>query len=495
MFTKTRRLVRSAVAAVGVLALTAMGVTAAQAETQIDPNHKGSITVHALNLKEGATAIDPTGKELTEVPESTPVQGAVFSLQKSTLNRLDNADFAKAKDLTPLNFGATDNAFGTNGTMTSDATGADGKVTFGNLDPGIYLLKQTVTPKGTTGIAPAIVAIPMTDPESNGTDYLYDVHVYPKSKTLENISKTNITDENTPVVQGSKMQFRVDTPIPSLAQAAEGTEAEKFTKFEVVDTPSGALQTDGENGKVLKVQVVTEKDTAAGQDAVTLEAGDYNFTNTDAHKATVSLTDSGLAKVQAAQGKFLRVEFEMTVVGNPADGIGNSATANIETDRGNTFTPTTPDDPENPVVKAQDITINKTDQDGKALQNAKFSIYKCDANNKATGNAIKVTTDGASEWTTDADGKATIGKVITGSKVCIVETQAPAGYEKLASPVVHTVDMDNAKNTVDIQNVSSDSIRQHLPLTGGAGIALFLLIGAGLLGGAYYYARKQREQA
>ncbi|WIK63900.1 SpaH/EbpB family LPXTG-anchored major pilin [Gleimia hominis] len=495
MFTKTRKLVRSAVAAVGVLALTAMGVTAAQADTQIDPDHKGSITVHALNLKEGADPIDPTGAEVTDLPESTPVKGAVFSLQKSTLNRLDNADFAKAQQLTPLSFGDTDASFGTNGTMTSAPTGDNGQVKFDNLEPGIYLLKQTVTPKGTTGIAPAVVAIPMTDPSSGGTNYLYDVHVYPKSKTLDNISKTNITDENTPVVQGSKMQFRVDTPIPSLAQAAEGTEAEKFTKFEVVDTPSDALQTDGDNGKVLKVQVVSAKDAEAGNDAITLDDADYTFTHAEATNATVALTETGLAKVQNAQGKFLRVEFEMTVVGDPANGINNTATANIETDRGNTFTPTTPDDPDNPVVKAQDITINKTGQDQKPLAGAKFSIYKCDADGKATGDPIAPKTGGDTVWTTDDAGKAVIGKVITGSKVCIVETQAPEGYEKLASPVVHTVDMDAAKNTVNIENVSSDSIRQHLPLTGGAGIALFLLIGAGLLGGAYYYARKQREQA
>ena len=49
---------------------------------------------------------------------------------------------------------------------------------------------------------------------------------------------------------------------------------------------------------------------------------------------------------------------------------------------------------------------------------------------------------------------------------------------------------------VDYQNtLKSSDILSKLPLTGGAGIALFLIVAAGLLGGAYYYARRNRVRA
>ena len=88
--------------------------------------------------------------------------------------------------------------------------------------------------------------------------------------------------------------------------------------------------------------------------------------------------------------------------------------------------------------------------------------------------------------------------------MCIKQTKAPTGYELGNKIVKVEFDKDTVKNAADKKQpvevtyentLKSSDILSKLPLTGGAGIALFLIVAAGLLGGAYYYARRNRVRA
>ncbi|MDE6186404.1 MAG: SpaH/EbpB family LPXTG-anchored major pilin, partial [Lachnospiraceae bacterium] len=86
-------------------------------------------------------------------------------------------------------------------TATTDENGA---ASFGNLDLGIYLVVETNSPASVYKAAdPFLVAVPMT---ANGTEWLYDVHVYPKNEvgssgeiSLYKVGKISGTTQTTPL--------------------------------------------------------------------------------------------------------------------------------------------------------------------------------------------------------------------------------------------------------------------------------------------------------
>ena len=80
-----------------------------------------------------------------------------------------------------------------------------------------------------------------------------------------------------------------------------------------------------------------------------------------------------------------------------------------------------------------------------------------------------------------------------------MQTKAPDGYQQLAGPQTFvfdatTVNAASGKTvTVTVTNTSTSSITGLLPNTGGMGIALFVVLGLVLLGGAAVYMHRQRS--
>ena len=109
-------------------------------------------------------------------------------------------------------------------------TDASGKATFSNLPIGLYLVEETAAPdKVTSRTAPFLVSIPMTN--STGTDWLYNVHAYPKnatslgSITLKKVSKVPGSSTTTPVA-GASFRLEKETPTnvwDTVTQNTEGT--------------------------------------------------------------------------------------------------------------------------------------------------------------------------------------------------------------------------------------------------------------------------------
>lgn len=232
---KAKRFLTGLLSAALALSLCAMPAMAENSETTTPPpanpvwtETEGSITIHKYewNRKPGDPATGrededqlPSEKdgENTKIPN--PLVGAEF-----TIYQVHDADWlskyysgaanAEEEEQYKTAFKATTYYTGSNGTYTLNdtyptygpkKTDADGKVQFGKatvkgengndtkeagIPLGLYLVIETKTPdQVTTPCQPFLVSVPMTVKENDKdskyvpTEWLYDVHVYPKNET------------------------------------------------------------------------------------------------------------------------------------------------------------------------------------------------------------------------------------------------------------------------------------------------------------------------
>lgn len=151
----------------------------------------GSITIHKYT--EGTdTGTAASGKEdASQVPAgAVPIKDVGFTIYKVK----DATKLADYYSTTPASLpAATDYYTGTGKNVQVNAdvaalkvgnevlTNADGVAEFTNLDLGLYLVVETTSPAIVTGPCdPFLISVPMT---TDGDDWLYNVHVYPKNST------------------------------------------------------------------------------------------------------------------------------------------------------------------------------------------------------------------------------------------------------------------------------------------------------------------------
>lgn len=142
-------------------------VSAAPVDPPVDFDKKGSITVHKYSY-EGDEAVDGTGLDGQVVPTSaTPLPGTVYEIQQThelvegTTNHEELVELA------------------TPGAAVQGTTDANGEFTFGDLELGRYTLKEISAPGHLTDTRTYYIDVPLT--VTDGTQLLYDVHVYPKN--------------------------------------------------------------------------------------------------------------------------------------------------------------------------------------------------------------------------------------------------------------------------------------------------------------------------
>lgn len=182
----------------GAMLLGSMSVSAFAADTTASKTPvfdttktTGSITIHKYT--EGtATGTAASGKEdASQVPAgAVPIKDVGFTIYKVK----DATKLADYYSTTPASLpAATDYYTGTGKNVQVNAdvaalkvgnevlTNADGVAEFTNLDLGLYLVVETTSPAIVTGPCdPFLISVPMT---TDGDDWLYNVHVYPKNST------------------------------------------------------------------------------------------------------------------------------------------------------------------------------------------------------------------------------------------------------------------------------------------------------------------------
>ena len=470
-----------ATGAVALLGAAGMLNAPAASAAPIDGSATGSITVHALTMPTTGGAQTATGMVQTPPSGADPITGAAFKLEKSTIDITTNKGYSDALALTAGDFGTLDPHF----TTQNGTTEANGAYEFQGLKPGVYRLTQTAAPAGKTLMAPAVVFVPMTNP-TNTSEWVYDIHVYPKNGDAGKITKTDITTAGTPIAVGSTMTWQMDVPIKDIA--------DKYESFKVQDLPT--------NMKAKNVTSVVI-DPAGIPSALTLST-DYTVATDQpaANQLEVTFTANGLTKINAAKGKNMRLVVTTEVLNTvtTTDGVTNAAKAIYTTEKGGTSETTIVSDPDNPAKTTfGKLKILNTNADGSQnLTGAQFQIFACDGNG-TTGAALQV--NGTDTFTiANADAGVIVGPLgATEGQLCLVQTKAPDGYQQLAGPqkfefTKAKITGDSSQTvTVTVKNTSTSSITGLLPNTGGMGIALFVVLGLVLLGGAAVYMHRQRS--
>ena len=492
MFTTNNKLVRKGMALAAALGMSALGLVAigapgASAAPAIDANKDFTISVEPQVGETGVTADGKSGK----FDESKKLSSGTFKLEKGRYDVTTTAGYNQATTATTANFTPAD----LSNVQTKELDTTTGKTSF-TVKPGLYRLTQTKAPTGYKAALPSLILIPMTDPATG--NWMDTVTVYPKNGSAGKITKKDITDKDQVVKPGVEMKFEIDSPIPTLTAKDQG---DKLKSYKVTDTPSEPLKVDKDNSKIEKVEIVdggTKTPLTAETDYTVIE-----------NPYGIQLTADGLAKLDANSGKTLRVTLTGKVVPKGDQiwnedaskwVIKNKAAYDYESEKGENGGSET-DDKDQPTVPMAKLQVNNKDnQTDINNKGAEFSVYACD--DAATGDA---STKGEAIFTGLKAGEVSSEPLAArDNNLCIVQTKAPSGYEKGSSVVKVVFDKDTVKTAADAnkavdveyQNtLKSSDILSKLPLTGGAGIALFLIVAAGLLGGAYYYARRNRVRA
>ena len=174
----------------------------------LESGKKGSITIHKYEYTPapGATPKQGTGAEGEAAPtDAKPLGGVTFEIYKVQKEEWLKAyyggqaaatgqDFSNIDASNYYSTNSTTGAITVNGNKIDTVTTATSGTNIGvakkdGLDFGLYLVVETSAPdKVTSPVAPFLVSVPMTriaDTTTTNklTDWIYDVHVYPKNST------------------------------------------------------------------------------------------------------------------------------------------------------------------------------------------------------------------------------------------------------------------------------------------------------------------------
>lgn len=315
----------SAALALSLCAMPAMaddgsGTTPAPTANPVWTETEGSITIHKYEWNDDTRgpatgelgdagnlpSKDADGK--TEKP--TPLAGATFTVYQ-VKNEEDLKDYYDGKNVTwptsweeyaekdtttggyKLKTGVSATEFG------SKKTDASGVVQFGKVQEevlplGLYLVLETETPDSVkTACEPFFVSVPMTkvSTDTNGglTDWLYDVHVFPKNSTaygqavLQKVGKQSGTDTEVTTMQSYKFKLykKNEDGTWTWIEKKPANGVDNAGEWLDADNKTGVLTT-GADGKI----------NVSG-----LTKGVYAFVETEVNANDGYILDSGIAYV------------------------------------------------------------------------------------------------------------------------------------------------------------------------------------------------------
>lgn len=537
-----------------------------------------SITIHKYQSPATDTRSDGSNQS-NLVKDKKPVKGVEFKVCKVTLKEGKDADakkidlstaegWKKIKDIQELDpSSATKNAAsflkGDNAkfvTVDTDCkkqtTGEDGSTKFDKLAESLYYVEESDTkgaqikdaqgawkPVTVTGkVDPFFITTPLPHKTANTWEWLYDVNVYPKNDTSDDVARKTpktptklYTDDGDAIIP-----WDISMPL------TPPSDNKAYKKIGFVDSLPEGLTYDS----LAEVKLV-KKGKATGStasDVSLTENTDYKVeTGTDKKKVTFSLS---VSRLKTLSEDFSRSTYVLKVtlktkVAKDTKNVTNSINGWIDDskigDNGDPEHPCVPtkEDPKkcdkNPHGTSHFATLKITKVNDaadkakgkKPLKGAEFTVYPVKEGTKFTDvsskNVTKETIDGKlDKGTNDANAiklKATddngvttanlfIGTNDVASKIyCVVETKAPAGFKLNETPTCYEVKVetkeqaaaglnnDNAHEIVNSQATELDKILANLPMTGARGLVILTVCGiVGIAGTLFYIVMKRRKE-
>ena len=405
--------------------------------------------------------------------------------QEATIQQFAN-DFT-AKALTD-NLGATK----TSGKITESKTSYE----FTGLDAGYYLVYVT----GGKEIQSSLVTV---DADTNTVNLKTEAPSITKTADKETVSI------------GQVVKYTVTGSIPDTTGYAEYVykiHDELSTGLDFVNDAAGTALEEGATTVTVAV--------AFGEGSTDASTAPTTATLDSTNKKKMSLDLSEWVRAnQTNKGKAFTVTYYAKVNKDAVVTEKNNAQLEYGNNPKET-TKTTPSEAKTPTYPLDILKKEKTSE--KELAGAKFSLYTTEADAKAGTNAITVSgSDG--KYVVDPTSKNTVFESVAsiegenynlhvnGLKAgdyWLVETEAPAGYNKLTAPIKVTIkksadaDVNNwtiSKDGVDEKDKIIDienSTGSLLPSTGGRGAIAFAVIAALLVFGvAVSFIRDKRKEA
>ncbi len=429
-----------------------------------------SLTIHKHAQPAGPGA-EHNGTELETAPDSAGLVGVTFKIEKVTnIDLASSEGWAATVGLTPE--GVKDSL-----EFVDEApTGAGGILTFDGLQQAVYLVTETGAGDNNVAFAakPFLVTLPLPNKEDN--TWIYDVHVYPKN-SLASITKD--VNDSAATSLGDTVNWKIAAKVPNKSADAP------LTKFEITDQLDPRLTFQN-------ATVTLTSGTAI------VEPTDYTV---DASSGTVKVvfTAEGLAKFATDETVNVALATTVTTLTGDSGIITNNAT--VFTNE-NSFTSDTAQTNWGKVIIRKTDSVDQT----KNLKGAEFQIYATEADAKAGRNALSVTSNGVKSAVATSgengivtiDGlRATVNGTDEAITYWLVETKAPTGYTistdaSKTKPQSFTVD-SAIDTTVDITIKNAQTPPFMLPLTGGSGTAMFMMVGLGILAVAGGVAMRKRS--
>ena len=421
---------------------------------------------------------------------------------------------------------------------------------------GLYLIFDT-TAAAETAKGQDVNSIPMlvgtaiqnasnkfVDESGNETDqwpatYMGTVAVKNQTTT---VSKTVNGDKKISASIGDTVNYTVKAPLPTTT----GFSSTNKYNFTLTDTPGIGQNVTIDTNKdaanaTFKVFVDVNDDGKYDEGDVLLPRITTNSTEANGYKLKYTNNGEGVTapsefvgggevgfivdlanfvssedyQTKGYAGKNIVVQYQATITANaPSAGVTNAVEVNSQ----------------NAVAKDQTtityggFSFTKTDATGKNLTGAKFAIKKTDGPYLKQENGLWKAVNDAKDSARGGDGDETTGEEtatftyngLADGTYTVEETQTPTGYMSNAKVTfkvtikngvavyfdeTDAVNFNNDKGSTDSTEAITDykvknykSISQ-LPLTGGAGIALFAVVGLLLIGAGVTVHMRNRNSS
>ena len=457
--------------------LTVIFVTGTVVSAQnVDTSGGGSATITIENASQGKDytlykLFDATVGANGEVAYTVPSGKTLGENDYFSVNSQGNVSAKENIDVSSEAFKTWAASFGS---QVATATAENNKIVFTGLTYGYYYVQSslggTITVDSTTPNA--------TLKDKNETKPIIPDDMDGGGKTII-VNGQTVTESSVKIGETVTYQIKFEATNHVTEGTGDNVTSKLITQYTVVDTPTNVA--------------IDEDSVAVTVAGTTIDNNNYtkSFDPDGVMTLTLPWADNDTS-IYASPSEVV-ITYNATVTKEAQDGkANNKASIKYTTEDGEN--PIDPDEPEYPtLITTHSFTLNKTDENGKALTGATFRLYDA----QTGGNEIKVVKVSDGVYRVAEDGEAGVDieagtAVVKGLKAdttyYLEETKAPNGYNILTERKAVTVTKDDAAK-VTVENHSG----AELPSTGSYGTTIFYVLGTVLVAGVLIYVVASRR--